>query len=240
MEVHTHTHSERKKFKHYLWEFLMLFLAVFCGFLAENIREHNVEKKKGEQYILSFAEDLKKDIAQCDLSISELTETMRVLQNLVPCFNTLKGNIQKTDCLKEIIIYSRGFKDFIYTDRTIQQLKNAGGLRLIEDKEIADSIIDYDAMVREMQIHQGVLENLQQITNNAHKSMIDFIYLEELTLKGQTGELFLLSNDTAELNKYFNSITEFRRGLFGQLSWMHLIKDKAIRLLELLHQKGYE
>jgi hypothetical protein len=240
MEVHTHTHSERKKFKHYLWEFLMLFLAVFCGFLAENIREHNVEKKKGEQYILSFAEDLKKDIAQCDLSISELTETMRVLQNLVPCFNTLKGNIQKTDCLKEIIIYSRGFKDFIYTDRTIQQLKNAGGLRLIEDKEIADSIIDYDAMVREMQIHQGVLENLQQITNNAHKSMIDFIYLEELTLKGQTGELFLLSNDMAELNKYFNSITEFRRGLFGQLSWMHLIKDKAIRLLELLHQKGYK
>ena len=240
MEVHNHSHTERKKWTHYLWEFLMLFLAVFCGFLAENIREHNVEKKKGEQYILSFAEDLKKDIAQCDLSISELTETMRVLQNLVPCFNTLKGNIQKTDCLKEIIIYSRGFKDFIYTDRTIQQLKNAGGLRLIEDKEIADSIIDYDAMVREMQIHQGVLENLQQITNNAHKSMIDFIYLEEPTLKGQTGELFLLSNDTAELNKYFNSISEFRRGLFGQLRWMHQIRDKAIRLLELLHQKGYK
>jgi hypothetical protein len=240
MEVHAHSHTERKKWTHYLWEFLMLFLAVFCGFLAENIREHNVEKKKGEQYILSFAEDLKKDIAQCDLSISELTETMRVLQNLVPCFNTLKGNIQKTDCLKEIIIYSRGFKDFIYTDRTIQQLKNAGGLRLIEDKEIADSIIDYDATVREMQIHQQVLENLQQITNNAHKSMIDFVHFDELTLKGQTDELFLLSNDTAELNKYFNSINEFKRGLFGQLRWMHQIKDKAIRLLELLHHKGYK
>jgi hypothetical protein len=240
MEVHAHTHTARKKWTHYLWEFLMLFLAVFCGFLAENIREHNVEKKKGEQYILSFAGDLKKDTAQCDLSISELTETMGVLQNLAPCFNILKENIHKTDCLKEIIIASRGFKDFIYTDRTIQQLKNAGGLRLIEDKQIADSIIDYDAMVREMQIHQGVLENLEQITNNAHKSMIDFIYLEELTLKSQTGELFLLSNDTAELNKYFNSISEFRRGLFGQLRWMQLIRDKAIRLLGLLHQKGYK
>src|SRR6478735_12341725 len=207
MEVHTHTHSERKKWTHYLWEFLMLFLAVFCGFLAENIREHNVEKKKGEQYVLSFAADLKKDTVQCDLSIAELSETMSVLQNLIPCFNTLKENIHATGCLKEIIFYSRGFKDFIYTDRTIQQLKNAGGLRLIDDKQIADSIIDYDAMVREMQIHQGVLENLEQITNNAHKSMIDFIYLEELTLKGQTGELFLLSNDTAELNKYFNSIS---------------------------------
>jgi hypothetical protein len=240
MEVHAHTHTARKKWTHYLWEFLMLFLAVFCGFLAENIREHNVEKKKGEQYILSFAEDLEKDMAQCDLSIPELTVTMRRLQNLVPCFNTLKENIHKTDCLKEIIFYSRGFKDFIYTDRTIQQLKNAGGLRLIDDKQIADSIIDYDAMVREMQIHQGVLENLQQITLNAHKSMIDFIHLDELTLKGQIDELFLLSNDTAELNKYFNSISEFRRGLFGQLRWMQEIKDKAIRLLELLHKRGYK
>ena len=42
MEVHHHTHlasgkthTARKKWTHYFWEFLMLFLAVFCGFLAE-------------------------------------------------------------------------------------------------------------------------------------------------------------------------------------------------------------
>ena len=37
MEVHHHGHTERKKWTHYLWEFLMLFLAVFAGFLAENL-----------------------------------------------------------------------------------------------------------------------------------------------------------------------------------------------------------
>ena len=35
MEVHHHSHTSRKKWMHYFWEFLMLFLAVFCGFLAE-------------------------------------------------------------------------------------------------------------------------------------------------------------------------------------------------------------
>ena len=30
MEVHAHTHTARKKWSHYLWEFLMLLLAVFC------------------------------------------------------------------------------------------------------------------------------------------------------------------------------------------------------------------
>jgi hypothetical protein len=46
MEVHAHTHTARKKWTHYLWEFLMLFLAVFCGFLAENQREHFVEHQR--------------------------------------------------------------------------------------------------------------------------------------------------------------------------------------------------
>jgi hypothetical protein len=48
MEVHahlasgeTHTHTPRKKWTHYSWEFLMSFLAAFGGFLAENQREHS-------------------------------------------------------------------------------------------------------------------------------------------------------------------------------------------------------
>ena len=63
MEVHAHTHTARKKWTHYLWEFLMLFLAVFCGFLAENQREHMIENQREKQYINSFIEDLKADTA---------------------------------------------------------------------------------------------------------------------------------------------------------------------------------
>jgi hypothetical protein len=46
MEVHHHAHTARKKWTHYFWEFLMLFLAVFAGFLAENQREHIVEHQR--------------------------------------------------------------------------------------------------------------------------------------------------------------------------------------------------
>src|SRR6185312_1722631 len=70
MEVHAHTHTDpahggtsRKKFTHYLWEFLMLFLAVFCGFLAENLREHTVEHRRAEQFAGSLLADLKADTA---------------------------------------------------------------------------------------------------------------------------------------------------------------------------------
>jgi hypothetical protein len=50
-----------KKWTHYLWEFLMLFLAVFCGFLAEYQLEHKIEKDRELQYIRSLYEDLKEN-----------------------------------------------------------------------------------------------------------------------------------------------------------------------------------
>ena len=48
MEVHAHSHTERKKWTHYFWEFFMLFLAVTLGFFVENQREHYIENEKSK------------------------------------------------------------------------------------------------------------------------------------------------------------------------------------------------
>ncbi|MEP6700571.1 MAG: hypothetical protein ABJA85_04625 [Bacteroidota bacterium] len=61
MEVHAHSHTARKKWTHYFWEFLMLFLAVFCGFLAEYQLEHVIAHQREKQYIQSLIADLKSD-----------------------------------------------------------------------------------------------------------------------------------------------------------------------------------
>jgi hypothetical protein len=66
MEIHAHTHTERKKWTHYLWEFLMLFLAVFCGFLAENQREHMVEHQREKEFIKSLIVDIQNDAKLID------------------------------------------------------------------------------------------------------------------------------------------------------------------------------
>ncbi len=174
MEVHHHTHPGhgKKTWREYFWEFLMLFLAVFCGFLAEYQLEHVIEKERGKQYVRSLYADLKTDTTQCGIQIAELAAQESSLNVMDACFDSLTHGITSPDCLKSVVQNSSGFSDFIYTDRTIQQLKFAGGLRLIQDKQIADRIISYDALVRRMLIHQDVLENIQQISINAHNSMI--------------------------------------------------------------------
>src|SRR5689334_24372254 len=66
MEVHHHSNSsiKEKHFRHYLFDFLMLFLAVSAGFFVENIREHYVEKKRARELGASLIKDMQKDTTQ--------------------------------------------------------------------------------------------------------------------------------------------------------------------------------
>src|SRR5580765_8786899 len=56
MEVHKHPHhvTHKKKWGEHLLEFIMLFLAVFLGFLAENIRETCVNRETEKNNIESL------------------------------------------------------------------------------------------------------------------------------------------------------------------------------------------
>src|SRR4029078_8185665 len=82
MEVHTHSHTERKKWTHYFWEFLMLFLAVFCGFLAENQREHMIERRRVKESMKEVVENLKYDTTRCRKNAEENVEILLGLDSL--------------------------------------------------------------------------------------------------------------------------------------------------------------
>ena len=62
MEIHKHPHhvTHKKQLGEYALEFLMLFLAIFLGFVAENIRETSVERHQEKEYMRLMVEDLKK------------------------------------------------------------------------------------------------------------------------------------------------------------------------------------
>src|SRR6516164_4263688 len=63
MEVHHHPDLKHKKWKEYLAESFMIFIAVTLGFFAESLRESISESHIEKDYIKSFVEDLKSDTA---------------------------------------------------------------------------------------------------------------------------------------------------------------------------------
>ena len=144
MEVHAHTHTPRKKFAHYLWEFLMLFLAVFCGFLAENQREHMVEHQREKQYMRSMVEDLGLDTAEImsfkndldSLLLPSLSKSMEYLY-----VDQFSDSIVRK--MYEFVPRCYLFLTISLEDRTTTQLKNSGTLRLIRSKEVTDALASY-------------------------------------------------------------------------------------------------
>jgi len=147
MEVHHHSlHPKEKHFKHYLFEFLMLFLSVSAGFLVENLREHYVEHKREKIFIRSYVEDLKLDTA----SITDNTELRNsktlIMDSLIKLLN---GPDPNKDGRSAYYYGSRVTRSAFFqsNDRTIKQLKNAGGLRLIRNQKASNTIMEYDRAI---------------------------------------------------------------------------------------------
>src|SRR5688572_32201721 len=108
MEIHSHFHTPRKKWIHYFWEFLMLFLAVFCGFLAEYQLEHKIEKDRSKQYIRSFYDDLHVNLGSFSRVLSFNESKTAAFNDIFLCYDSMSKNIN-TFCLAEITKQSQYF-----------------------------------------------------------------------------------------------------------------------------------
>lgn len=211
MEVHHHTHSPRKKWKHYFWEFFMLFLAVSLGFFVENQREHFIEHKREKQYIRSLIEDIKTDTAKIQTIIKDYQDKLPRTDSLLEYFTELmhgysSGFMRNLSATLEFI-------DFFPTDRTIQQLKNAGGLRLIRNQAASDSIMNYDLLMKDVLLEQEnmVSTHFKKIWD-ANIALFDTYKIDSLLSNMPRKEiekekpLILLTSNRQDLVQYYTRL----------------------------------
>jgi hypothetical protein len=172
MEVHHHPTAEKKKFKEYFFEFLMIFLAVTMGFFAETIREHFSDKEREKKYIRSLYFDLKDDTA-------DLTHNIPYWELYTKKIDTLRMELKKGDNMNKnlansMACYVRGYSNFQYHDRTITQLKSSGNFRVITNSSLADSIMEYGSYIlsqlRDQEAHG---QHLYINANNVRDRLFD-------------------------------------------------------------------
>ena len=147
MEVHHHghhhgNHEGKRSWKSYFWEFLMLFLAVVCGSLAEYGLDHKIENDRKEQYITTMISDLKEDTSLLGESITRFKQKGIEIDSLTILLNS--ANIK--DQGPALYYYGRlasRFDFFTSTDHTIKQMENSGAFRLIRNIDAASAISRY-------------------------------------------------------------------------------------------------
>lgn len=143
MEVHHHSPTPGKKWAHYFWEFFMLFLAVTLGFLVENQREHYIEHKREVEYVRTMIEDLKEDTG----SFRQLIQINLVANKKIDTLITLLKGKERNTFAKKIYYMARTIplldEDLAVQNKTFEQLKGSGGLRLIRNIQTQNKIGAY-------------------------------------------------------------------------------------------------
>ena len=238
MEVHHHSHTARKKWTHYFWEFLMLFLAVFCGFLAEYYLEHTIEHNREKQFIGSLFKDIEADIDQLSKIRSYRLDRMDKIDSVN---KHLTGN-SKNSISTQSLSYIEGLKghfSFYQTSGTLDQLKNAGGLRLIRNRKVVDSIQSYDQQIRRMYLRDNYeAEEMRYTVRLAYKLIngidlatlySDTTYFYNYSLRPGTSATVALHKEY--LGEYLNSLNTFRFVVFSNMVLQDNIKQKAENLL---------
>jgi hypothetical protein len=142
MEVHSHSHIPPKKWNHYLWEFLMLFLAVFAGFLAENQREHIVEKKRAHQFLESMLVDVRTNIKNLDSLIEQDDIYIRNYDSLMNWLLQDSATIDRAAFAKKMgAVWVR---NFLVRKETYEQMKSSGSLRYVGNIAFLKKMMDYE------------------------------------------------------------------------------------------------
>jgi hypothetical protein len=237
MEVHHHAHTERKKWTHYVWEFFMLFLAVFCGFLAEYALEHKIEADREKQYAISMVEDLKLDTAALHRIIQLRTNRLVILDSLFLLLDETENSSNLSTLYYYSAITSRfGSLQFIYNDRTIQQLKNSGSLRLIRNKIVSDSITLYYGSIRRLEnVQEREDQNFQDLKPYRLRIFDGRIYDKMFTnndrIRRPEGNPALLLYTKDDLNGFIGNLVAVKASNIGYIRFSIDLLKQAINVL---------
>ncbi len=141
MEVHHHSHTPRKKWTHYIWEFLMLFLAVTLGFFVENQREHYIEHRRTKEYARQMLSDLKDDTLY-------LNRLVKGVQEQINAFDTVNALFSKqppvsNQVLLRAVLTQRSTYPFQLSATTFNQMKSSGNIRYFQNTELSRMITAY-------------------------------------------------------------------------------------------------
>ena len=183
MEVHHHGHIHAdKKWKEYLFQFLMLFLAITLGFFVENQREHYVEHKRAKEFARLLVDDLIMDTTELNLA-------QRAWKNIVIASDSLSVLVQPTnDKLPGAKIYFFGYWagwrwNIISRDATLQQLKSSGSMRYFGDVSLIRKILNYEEAIKLTYLLQNRFDseksanwmNVQKIFNQSYFDTLETI-----------------------------------------------------------------
>lgn len=244
MEVHRHTHTARKKWTHYFWEFFMLFMAVTLGFFVENQREHYVEGKRKIEYIHSIAEDLKADVVWTTEFIKDQGWSVNAYDSVITLLNQEKRTEDQQRRLYYLVRMAMRMSWPNEANRNAyEQMKNSGNLRLLHKKAVADSISEYYFFLDKIGYITSLITLRQQAVTEYEAKIFDGSVLQQMTnqktfeFSEPEGYPALINNNDQVINEFKVRIHYLASIMIYSINYAKEQQAKAVSLLNFLQQE---
>jgi len=237
--------SSQKKAKEYFLEFLMLFLAITLGFFAENIREYYSEREMEAKFIEVVQEDLQTDIKTLKNTIYTQEQRIAYEDSLIQLLTT-----RDYSNMKDLYYFARvtSLRNFFQPSiNGFQQLKNAGGLKMIEKHDLITKIQNYENEVQRVLELQNLTEGLVEKYRDQAAKLFDGRVFKEMFINPTVPDIYkkfqkpsgnpaLMDNDVHKLNELLIRALYINTNSNTSLNRYRIILKEAEELSLLLNE----
>jgi hypothetical protein len=240
-----------KRVREYMFELLSTFIAVALAFLSQYYFQYRSDRSTEHDLMVSLVADLKTDVSSADRLNKEIKELEDYYHSLEFSIINYNGSLE----LEKKIYYdslkvSTTNYQIQFAESTLNQLKNAGGLRLVKDPEIVNAITLYDNNNRFLINYlNNISTRKEELLVISSEILITYIFFQQSYTDFKTYNPLALdkiyqkygsslaSNDRNKLLKYGNAVNDFYSGCYGFSNRCVKHSKDALQLITLIQSR---
>ena len=258
MEVHHHPdlHHERKPWKEYILEYIMIFLAVTTGFFAESYREHLSERSKEKEYIINIRKDLLADNENLNIWIPSIYQRISKFDTLISYLET-PGPLKDGSNMYYLARLSTRNAIFEPSDNTILEMKSSGNLRLIRYRDIVNDLMNIERSLEQYRNLVDIEQKEDVMSYPLLGQLFDAVVFDRMTnpskngiltekeyasqsiriLKKPPGNPQLIRYDKAKVNELIYYLHQRKSSFLGETRQLMGIRELVKKLLKQVDEK---
>ncbi|MEI9920359.1 MAG: hypothetical protein WDO14_16430 [Bacteroidota bacterium] len=226
-----------KNWKHYIFEFVILFVAVMAGFWADNWREKLSDAKREKEYLRFLISDLKSDKNKLNDLKGNLEYRNAYLDTLIAEFNL--ENLKNKS--RELHFYAMNVSMIVSvsgldpTDGAFTLLQN-DGFRVIQKRSIIDSVFLYYEGVRRINNHYNELLESNHEMLSTMMDIFDFKVFNKqwnplisMKFKRSEGNPRVIQQDPKQHSLFINQLADQKRRTLRTLHHVNRVSARMTR-----------
>lgn len=227
-----------KSWKSYFLEFLMVFLAVVMGFLAESFRNRLADEQKAKLLKKAIVLDLKKDLIQLEEYTRQGEFIVSMLHRMDSLLDLNPKDVDQKDYYQTLMNYSVMYS-FTPSDKSLNQAEEIGLLQNHQQEGLGKYSLKYQYFLKDIKLteelsqktYEDYLKDLvQEMTKpDLYQQVFSFPMGE---LESKYGIKPVSESTKGKLTYFFAQMNVIQKFLIADADSIKLYSNKLIKELE--------